>query len=65
MGDSKASFQPHYYTCISPVALDFMLKKLSWPHLVVGQSEGQIPYFMKSDNFLLPSAGLIVGEVFK
>lgn len=32
---------------------------------MVGQSEGQIPFSMKSYNFLLPRAGLLVGEVFK
>lgn len=32
---------------------------------MVARTEGQIPFSMKSDNFLLPGAGLTVGEVFK
>lgn len=32
---------------------------------MVAQSEGQIPFSMKSNDFFLPRAGLTVGEVFK
>lgn len=39
---------------MAPVTLDPMLKKLSRPYLVVGQSEGQIPFSMKSDDVPRP-----------
>ena len=62
VGGSKAPHQPHHCSWCLSCDLGVHAQEPFLPDLVVGQSEGQVTFPMKSDNFSLPRADLTMGR---